>query len=473
MTRSIVLLELNEVPDRVLDGFVERHPESTLARTLPRCRRYSTYAADTCALSPWITWPTLHRGVNNERHGILHFGQDLSLADKEYPPIWQMLVENGIRTGVFGPLHSSPMPADADRYAFYLPDTFAHSTDAHPASLERFQAFNLAMARQSARNVSRSLDLPSLARFLLRAPALGLRFQTLLAIAGQLLDERRERWKSTRRRTFQPVVAFDLFMKQLRRERPEFSTVFTNHVASAMHRYWAALYPQDFDVLELDEEWQARFRGEIDFAMGWADRFFARLAAFADRNPETIVMVASSMGQQAAHGQHLDTQLYLRDLERFMARVGLEPHEWERRPAMDPTVSLYVKGDKQAAFEQFLRSVSIAGEPISYTTGDGGFYDLAFGQPNLDPDEDRLTVDGREVAYEDLGFELTPIEDEAGSTGYHQPRGILLIYDPQGSAEHGRQGEVSTTEIAPALLRHFGIPRPPYMIAEPSLQITR
>ena len=42
-------------------------------------------------------------------------------------------------------------------------------------------------------------------------------------------------------------------MKQLELHKPSFSNCFTNHVASAMHRYWAAIFPEDFDDLQLED----------------------------------------------------------------------------------------------------------------------------------------------------------------------------------------------------------------------------
>jgi len=59
MPRKIVLFEANEIPYPILDDFIASHPESRLARELPRCRQYTTETADTGSLSPWITWPTL------------------------------------------------------------------------------------------------------------------------------------------------------------------------------------------------------------------------------------------------------------------------------------------------------------------------------------------------------------------------------------------------------------------------------
>ena len=155
MTRRIMLFELNEVPWRIVDEFVADHPTSALARLLPRTRCYTSIAADRGHLSPWTTWPTLHRGVNDEQHMISAFGQDRTEADTSFPPVWRTLRGAGVSVGVCGSLHSFPTPPDLDGYAFYLPDPFATESTAHPADLVPFQEFQLMMVRASARNVSK------------------------------------------------------------------------------------------------------------------------------------------------------------------------------------------------------------------------------------------------------------------------------------------------------------------------------
>ena len=72
MSRRIVLFELNEVPWRIVDEFVAAEPHSALARILPTSRCFTSLTADHGHLSPWTTWPTLHRGVNesNARAGL-------------------------------------------------------------------------------------------------------------------------------------------------------------------------------------------------------------------------------------------------------------------------------------------------------------------------------------------------------------------------------------------------------------------
>ncbi len=470
MPRKIVLLETNEVPYRILDDYISKHPTSRLARELPRCRQYTTIAADTCQLSPWITWPTFHRGVNNDVHEIMSFGQDLGDIDALYPPIWRLLVDAGVSTGVFGPLHSSPLPRDAESFDYYLPDTFAVDPASYPDGLTSFQNFNLAMARQSSRNVSGSIDMGSLISFLPKAPGLGLRFKTMLALAKQLIDERRDGWKRNRRRTYQPVLAFDLFMKQLGSHKPQFTNFFTNHVASAMHRFWAATYPDDYEEVEMSEAWQAQYGGEIDFAMGWIDDMFDRLASFTDRNPEYLLVVASSMGQHATSGKRVDTQLYLRNTEKFMRLAGLQDDEWERRPAMDPHVCIVVQEEKLATLTHFLEKLSIEGAPIKRAIRDEGFIELEFGHVNLDAATGKALLDGEELPFLDLGLESIVIEDEVGSTAYHMPAGTFYIYDPTDTSPKSGRPEIATTLVAPALLAHFGLPLPDYMVKSDELR---
>ena len=122
-----------------------------------RSRQYVTVAPDSGHLSPWRTWPSLHRGVPDDQHLISDLGQDRAAADEAYPPVWSLLHAHGASVGVCGSLHSSPPPDHMESYAFYLPDAFAADDRAHPRVLSRFQAFNLAMtARPRATSTRRS-----------------------------------------------------------------------------------------------------------------------------------------------------------------------------------------------------------------------------------------------------------------------------------------------------------------------------
>ena len=108
---KVILFELNEVPYKVIHHFCKLYPESNLAKVLSKGRKYETFAEDMGHLSPWITWPTVHRGVTNEKHFISDFGQDLNEQEKQYPAIWNILAQKGIKVGLFGSLHTYPFPS--------------------------------------------------------------------------------------------------------------------------------------------------------------------------------------------------------------------------------------------------------------------------------------------------------------------------------------------------------------------------
>lgn len=465
MASKIILFELNEVPFRIIDNFVQWRPESCLARLLPRCRQFTTYSEDVGHLSPWKTWPTVHRGVNDAKHLINDFGQDLQDVDAEFPPIWKLLNAAGIKTGVCGSLHTYPMPSDVDRYAFYIPDTFAAGSECFPEKLSVYQEFNLQMARESARNISSKVPWQAALRFLAAAPELGLTARTAIDIGSHLVAERLAGWRKVRRRTLQVVLAFDIWMKQLRKYRPTFTTFFTNHVASSMHRYWAARFPDEYETFGYDDEWVRTYRNEIDYTMATFDRCLGRIVRFVDRNPDYALWVTTSMGQAATQARPIETQLFIRDFPRFMSVMGVSPADWKRMPSMLPQYNVVVEEAARDVFRGRLGRLSIAGRPVSWREATHGFYSIDMGHPNLDADATGAAVnlDGSNVGYDELGLVNTEIDDKSGSSAYHIPHGSLLIYTAGPDRAPQPRGEVSTLEIAPSLLRFFDVDVPPYM----------
>jgi len=457
---QILLFELNEVPYRVVDDYVARHPGSALARVLPKCAQWRTVTEDRL-LSPWVTWPSVHRGVFDSTHTIQHFGQSLQDIDARYPPLWKILRGHGERVGVFASLHSYPLPPDAAGYEFYVPDPFASGAECVPARLASFQELNLTMSRQSARNVSTHIPWRAAARFAARAPGLGLRASTVWATLDQLRTERSRPWARVRRRTFQTVLAFDLFTRLLQQRKPRFCTFFTNHVASAMHRYWAATYPGDYDAMQFDATWRATFQDEIDYAMGWFDRFLQQLVRTVDSTPGAELWVASSMGQAAVAAQPVETQLYITDLGRFMTALGFEAADWTQRPAMAPEVSLFVREDKAPALHSALETLRVGDRGLHFSQREGGFFMISAGQENLPAAVAHARLGDRHIPLAEAGLENVAIEDQSTSSAYHVPEGMLWVY--AGAPPRPARPPARTIDIAPAILTRLGYDPPATM----------
>ena len=458
---KLILFELNEVPVRILDYYRLARPNSWLSRNYPNLKKYETYSENIGHLSPWNTWPTVHRGVSNERHYISDFNQDLSEVDREYPPIWEILAKNGIKTGVFGSFHSYPLPSDMMNYEFYVPDVFAAGSECFPASINVFQDVNLKLSRESARNVDRSLPFGQIARLVSKVTHLGFRPGSMLDIGGHLAQERVNPWKATRRRTYQSVLAFDVFFKLLRARKPDFVTFFTNHVASSMHRYWAALFPQDYENQKYEQDWIETYGGEILFAMDKADKMLARLGEFILRNPEYKLLVTSSMGQNAVECEPIETQLYVDDKEKFMAMLGVDSVDFKPLPSMLPQFNFAIPEGRYSEIENKLAGLTVNGGNIVYRHLAGKGFSVDLGQQNLK--ETLIVLDGKRIDLEQSGLKNVVIEDKSSSTAYHIPEGHLFVYHPSYVSAEISKEQMSTAEIAPLIVSNFAINPPRYM----------
>ena len=460
---KVILYELNEVPLRIFDYYRKMRPNSWIAANFDSLKKFESFTENGGHLSPWQTWPTVHRGVTNHKHLISDFNQDLSEVDKEFPPIWQLLAKSGVKVGVFGSLHSYPLPANLDNYDFYVPDVFATGSECFPKNVELFQEINLTLSRKSARNVDSSVPLKEAWRLLSNLSNLGFKAGTLADVGSHLVQERMDRWKTVRRRTYQTVLAFDVFYKLLRTKKPDFVTFFTNHVASSMHRYWAAVFPDEYENLRFDQEWINTYDNEILFTMDKTDAMLRKLAGFVQKNPEYKLLITSSMGQNAVECEPMETQLYVKDHNKFLAAFDLQPGDFEVPVAMLLQFNYKVNDGKLEAFKTALEGMRINGNRVIWRDLGFGKISIDMGQANLK--EVDLVVNGKHIAFAESGLENVEIEDKSSATAYHIPEGHQFVYHPsfgkQGMAETG----VSTIALAPTLLQNFSAPVPEYMTA--------
>jgi hypothetical protein len=267
-----------------------------------------------------------------------------------------------------------------------------------------------------------------------------------------------------RRRTYQVVLAFDIFMKQLKSTKPDFATFFTNHVASSMHRFWAACFPGDYDTFEFEDEWVETYRNEIHFTMSKFDEFFKALVHFVNRHPEYTLWVCTSMGQAPTIAKPLETQLYIADMPRFMKQLGLDASEWEKRPSMLPRYNLFVTESRAAKFREKVQKLVINGRPVEFYEAANHFFCIRLGHEDLYEKPQYVKLNGQEITFEDMGLINEEIEDKSNTTAYHIPQGSLFIYNPkdQHPKDTGRS-QVSTLDIAPTILKNFSVPVPEYM----------
>lgn len=455
---KLILFELNEVPQKIVDYYCRVRPQSWMAQNYIQFNKFNSFTENPDHLNPWNTWPTVHRGIDSSQHKILDLNQDLTEQDKAYPTLWKILSEKKIKTGVFGSLHSYPLPQSTENIGFYVPDVFAQSAECHPKSVDSFQELNLSLSRKSARNVSRKIPKKSLIKLAVKSPQLGFKSSTISKIAGQLIQEKSQKWKSTRRRTHQANLSFDIFYKLLQKEQPDFTTFFTNHVAACLHRYWAASFPDNYEVNHYSDDWIDRYDGEILFALDHADKMLSRLAKFVNRNPEYKLIILSSMGQDAVKARPIKSQLYIKNSKAFFACFNIE--NFESLPAMLPQFNYRLEEDDIERFKVIADKTEINGKSLRYREHNAGHISIEMG--HINQRDIVMKISGEEIHPEKTGLKNVTISDQSSTTADHIPEGIFYVYHPSFKETHMNMNVVPTCTIFPTILNNFGLAVPSY-----------
>ncbi|PID63680.1 MAG: hypothetical protein CSB44_01040 [Gammaproteobacteria bacterium] len=456
----MLVLELNEVPYKVIDAFVQRHPHSHWAEAVQRAARFEVFNPDSGQLHPKVSWQTFHRGVPDHVHGFLEYNQTDAPGAESCPNIWDRLRRAGHSVGVGASIGAWPVPEDHENIAFYLPDPFAPEPVAIPERLATFQQFNTRAVAHSGRNVRtggfRFLDVARLAG---NMAMLGISPATVWSTVEQLIDERRNHKRVVRRRNIQALLSFDVVLHQIRKQHPAFATIFANHVAAAMHRYWAAAFPDDYEQNNMHEDWRRDYGDEIDVAMTHADHMIGRLLKLAREQQDVKILVTSSMGQHAIEHEVTHNQLMISDMQAFMRAIGFENDEYRQLPGMEPEYVIDCRDEATAdRFRGVLRQqVVVDGEPPMVKPSNAT--QTAFLVFRTNVDIDRILVNDREVPLTEAGLHVEAIQDMAGSTAQHVPAGSCLVFDGRNDlSRHSDAREHDMTRITTSILAHFDVP---------------
>jgi hypothetical protein len=457
--RKIVVIEANEVPLRLFEYFAERRPGSAIARLVQRALRMETEADDVPAavLYPAQTWASLNTGVPYDRHRIHWYNSEKPEA---YPFYWKLIGDQGWSVGLVNSLHTSPFEkyAASPAVRFLVPDCFATDARTRPRRFEPFQRLNLKHTRANRRIAGSPLGWGGdEMAFALSLPRLGVRGPTLRSIAALLVKILRGKVNRERVRNIQFLLLRDIFWKCLRSYDVDLAMFFTNHVAAMMHRYWYALFPEDYDRPLYHRGWIDRYQDEIVYALEILDDFLGELIDYCERTGRVLI-VMTSMGQAANRDlrEPPTHQVIVRSPEVLLERLGIDPDSCGILSEMEPEYTL--RFDHAEAAQGALVKLAAFQSPKVRIQGEvrGSVVTLAL---DADPRSDWVEVNGAPCHLEKLGLARVPIDD--AHSGRHHPRGCLFIYGSDSATK--RESVVSYLEVAPALCEHFRVPRRSYM----------
>ena len=444
----VLVAEFNELSPVLMEKFIEAGKLPNFKRWRDESHAFTTEAEDAPDLEPWIQWITVHAGVPFAKHGISSLGDGHKLSRKN---VWDLLSDAGRRVWVCGSMNATYRePING----WVLPDPWMTHVRPEPEELEayyRFVSANVQGYTEEDMRLSRGDQV----RFLWFMARHGLKPATVRRVVSQLAAERRADvgW---RRATILDRLQFDLFRWQLRRDRPDFSTVFLNSTAHYQHLYWRNMEPEHFKVKPEPGE-QDVFEDAILYGYQRMDELCAELFSLVDDDTTLILCTALSQ-QPCLKYEDIGGKLLYRpkDFEALMDFAGVRG---ETAPVMAEEFQVRLPDEEEAAeTARKLEALTCDGKQV--LTADRSGSDLLSGcriiSP-LDPDVQLVNADGRTAPFFEIFYQLDLVK-----SGMHHPDGLLWIRTPDRPSRTYPE-KIPLVRIAPTILDLLDVAPPDYM----------
>ena len=318
--QPVVLLEFNELNFEYVRRYSDQGQLTSLRQLLDCAGLAETTSEETYErLEPWIQWVTAHTGLSFEQHQVFRLG-DIVRYDLEQ--IWERLEATGVTVAAVSPINASNR---TKRSPFFLPDPWTQT----PVSGEWvLRQLSLALNQAVGENAQQRMTLATVLRL-----ALGLsthfRSSTIGELASHALKRRVEPWRSV---LFLDRLLADVFIRQWRRHKPGFASLFLNGAAHIQHHYMfsSAVY----DGPHRNPDWYVA--PEADPLLD-VYRLYDRILSDVQRLPGSPrIMLATGLHQDP----HPVEQYYyrLRDHAQFLRKLQLPFISIEARMSRDFTV---------------------------------------------------------------------------------------------------------------------------------------
>jgi predicted AlkP superfamily phosphohydrolase/phosphomutase len=460
--RKVLLLEFNEITWTLIDPMIARGKLPNLARM----RREGTWGSPEALekppyLDPWITWVTLHTGVDRSVHGASVLEQDSATITARRS--WDYAAEAGRSVGVFGSIGAyPPRPVPG----FMVPGPFAPGSETFPTYLKPVQDLNRRYTQ--VHNKVAAQDSPlSMARQGAELLRLGLSPATIARIVQQLALEKLKPHMKWKRVALQPLLNFDVFANLYRRYQPDFATWHTNHAAHYMHHYWRAMDDSKFPTAAGPEE-KVKYGAAVPHGYELCDELLGRFMKLVDR--DTVVVLASSMGQQPYVNElYPEGKIAVRfkDVRAVLDIVGARGVQ-NVVPTMVPQWNVTIPDTAERnRVRDLLRKARCQ----------GGIHEDAI---HVEETADILTLTPRGLARrtEDIRYffpdapgakaggyqldELFACDAPTPKEGMHHPRGMVIFYGAGVRRGH-ELTDMSPLDLAPTMLSLLDVPVPSVM----------
>jgi hypothetical protein len=305
-SRRLVLLELNEVNFDVASKYVDRLGLSNFARLFESGIRRTSSESRYEQLEPWIQWVSAHSGLTAAEHGIFRLGD---IVGSKVPQLFEYLEAKGLRIGAVSPMNAENR---LERPAFFFPDPWTQ-TACDESVWSRILTKAIAQAvndNSESRITFRSVAALSAGLVKFARPHHYPRYAKLA------LASRGAPW---RKALFLDLFLNDMHCRLLRKQRPDFSTLFLNAGAHIQHHYLLNSYAVDSKGPRNPEWYVSPAEDPVAEMLKVYDEILGDYLS----DPHINLIVATGLTQQPY--PHATFYWRLKNHDAFLRAVGLRP----------------------------------------------------------------------------------------------------------------------------------------------------
>lgn len=223
--RPVLLLEMNEINFEFVLRYGEQRRLPTLNALVARHGLRKTTSENTYEdLEPWIQWVTAHTGQSLAEHKVFRLGD---IVNHDIPQIWEQLEDAGLRVGAMSPMNAKNRTRQP---AFFVPDPWTPTTIVGSPLIH---AVYSAVA-QAVNDNAASRITPASALKLAAGLAVYARPVNYLRYLRLALGAVRRPWLRT---AFLDLLLSDIFVRLVKKTKPDFASLFINAGAHVQHHY--------------------------------------------------------------------------------------------------------------------------------------------------------------------------------------------------------------------------------------------
>jgi hypothetical protein len=409
VTPQLLLLELNEVNFEYIRAYCELGLLPNLRELIARHGVAQTTSEDIYEhQEPWIQWVTAHTGKSFAEHGVFRLGD---IVKRDIPQIWEMLEEKGLRVGAVSPMNAKHRLRSPE---FFVPDPWTATDITAPFVLKRLYR---ALSQAVSDNASDGLTMSSAANLLLGAAcyARSVNYPSYVRLAA---SSSAAPW---RRAMFLDLLLADVFIKECKRTRPNFASLFLNAAAHIQHHYLFCARP--YKGASRNPRWYVD--AEVDPVCEIYQLYDRVIGQVRTAFPQTRLMLATGL-HQVPH-ECVTYYWRLRRHNEFLRRIRIPFRHTEPRMSRDFLVVCSSASDAVEAARRLREAVTANGIKLFEVENRGTdlFVMLTYPEEIGDRLPFRIGQDDYFLAKDDVAFVALKNGEHSG-IGYFVDSGSRL-----------------------------------------------